>query len=283
MQMLRGGFPVFERHFGHGDERAVLLHCALAQSKSLSRLADGLSDRLTMIAPDMPGHGRSAAWDHRCNIHDQVTAIARDCLGKSGHVVGHSFGATVALRVALENPRAVRSLTLIEPVLFAAAQESDPAALQSYRDDAAAFAEALRQEDWETAAQAFTAVWGDGRSWQGVREAERARFTSQMHFIRETEEVLLHDHAGLLSPGRPEQITCPTLLVRGADTHPIIAVIHQTLARRIPNASEVVIPGAGHMVPITHPDPVAQHIKAILNAAARQTLATSGPVRHLPQ
>ena len=131
---LRAGFPVHWRDFGTGPDHAVLLHCALASSKAWTGLAERLGDRLRMIAPDMPGHGRSARWDHRCDMHDQVTAIARDCLGAGGHVIGHSFGATVALRLAIEVPDLVHSVTLIEPVLFAAARETDPAVFQRYLD-----------------------------------------------------------------------------------------------------------------------------------------------------
>ena len=52
-------------------------------------------------------------------------------------VIGHSFGATVALRLAVEQPEKVRSLTLIEPVFFAVAGQDVPASLvaaQPYRD-----------------------------------------------------------------------------------------------------------------------------------------------------
>lgn len=51
--------------------------------------------------------------------------IARAALGAPVDVIGHSFGATVALRLALERPELVRSLVLVEPVLFAAAKAAE--------------------------------------------------------------------------------------------------------------------------------------------------------------
>jgi pimeloyl-ACP methyl ester carboxylesterase len=38
---------------------------------------------------------------------------------KPAHIVGHSSGAIIALQLALDSPEAVRSLTLLEPPLFA--------------------------------------------------------------------------------------------------------------------------------------------------------------------
>ncbi|MFA8384979.1 MAG: alpha/beta fold hydrolase [Pelagibaca sp.] len=261
---LRGGFPVYIRSFGTGPEPALLLHCALAHSKIWTPLASRLTDRLSMIAPDMPGHGRSAPCDGRSDLHDQVTAIARDCLGDGGHVIGHSFGATVALRLAMEVPDRVHSLTLIEPVLFAAARESDEAVFQSYLDASRGFGAALEHEDWVTAAADFIAIWGDGRPWTTLSEKERAQFVAQMPFIRETEPCLVEDANGLLADGRPEAIRCPTQLIRGAQSEPVIAAIHATLGRRIPGAVDTVIAGAGHMVPITHPDAVAALIDDLI-------------------
>lgn len=266
-QGLRAGFPVHWREFGYGPGHAVLLHCALAHSGAWTGLSERLGDRFRMVAPDMPGHGRSAAWDHRGDLHDQITAIARDCLGAGGHVIGHSFGATIALRLAIEAPELVHSVTLIEPVLFAAAGESAPGVLQHYLDTSQAFGQALQDEDWETAAADFVDIWGDGRAWQSLSDRERTLFASQMHFIRETEPCLLQDTAGLLKPGRPEGILCPTLLIRGERTEPVIAAIHATLAQRIPGAVDVVVPGAGHMVPISHPDAVGALIRGHLTPA----------------
>jgi pimeloyl-ACP methyl ester carboxylesterase len=55
-----------------------------------------------------------------------VDAIwAADLLGESSHLVGHSYGGLVALAAAGLRPAAVRSLTLIEAPVFAAA-EDDP-------------------------------------------------------------------------------------------------------------------------------------------------------------
>ena len=251
------GFPVFTRSFGSGPDSAVLLHCALAHSKVWMPLATRLADLLTMTAPDMPGHGRSAPWDNRADLHDQVTAIAKASLGAGGHVIGHSFGATVALRLAMEEPDKVRSLTLIEPVLFAAAKESDPEVFQSYLNTSQGFGAALAQGNWACAAADFIGIWGDGRSWDSLSEKEQALFSAQMPFILETEPCLIEDANGLLAEGRPEKIRCPTRLIRGSETEPVIEAIHATLKRRIPGAVDVVVEGAGHMVPISHPDAVA--------------------------
>jgi len=264
---VKGGHSVFWREFGKGPGHAVLLHCALAHSKIWSRLAGGLSDTATMIAPDMPGHGRSDAWDGRSDIFDQVTAIGTDCLADGGHLIGHSFGAVVALRVASMVPDKVKSLTLIEPVFFAAARHSAPAVLESYLKQDAAFSTALCQEDWFGGAQAFTHIWGDGRSWDTLSKQDRQTFARLMPFIRDTEPALMQDTAGLLAQGVLESITCPTCLIRGDVTNPVIEAIHSTLSNRIPQAKDHVIAGAGHMVPVSHPDAVAALIRPLLAAA----------------
>jgi len=258
---------VFTRRFGTGIDRAVLLHCALAHSKVWTRLAEALSDRLCMVAPDMPGHGRSAAPEPGGDMHDQVAAIALECLGDEGHLIGHSFGATVALRIAIQAPERVKTVTLIEPVLFAAAGQSAPQVLRDYVEASEEFGAAMDREDWVAAARDFIGMWGDGRPWDTLSEREQTMFASLMPFIKETEPALLQDAKGLLREGSLEAISSPVLLVRGRDSEPVIAAIHDTLERRIPAARAVVVDGAGHMVPITHPGPVAHHIRALLDAA----------------
>ena len=261
----RAGFSVFWREFGDGPDRALLLHCALAHSKVWGRFADQLADDVSMVAPDMLGHGRSEQPDMSQHFDDQLFATSAAFLTEPSHVIGHSFGATIALRLAMELPDMVKSLTLIEPVFFAAARASDPQALQTYLTEAQSFADPMSAGDWPTAAQHFTKMWGDSSSWDQLSDVERSKMSGQMPFIAATQGALFEDTAGLLVPGRLEAIACPVVLIRGGNSNPVMAAIHKTLARRIPTAADKVVPNASHMVPITHPKVVADHVRHVLH------------------
>jgi lipase len=65
---------------------------------------------------------------------------------------------------------------------------------------------------------------------------------------------------------RLESLGVPVLLIEGGASPPVIGAIHAELARRLPMATRLSVAGAGHMVPITHPEPVAAAIAAHLNA-----------------
>ena len=47
----------------------------------------------------------------------------------------------------------------------------------------------------------------------------------------------------------------------------MIDAINEALARRLPRAGRVTVAGAGHMVPITHPAQVAEHIAGLFEMA----------------
>ena len=60
----RAGFPVHWTTMGaEGSAPTLALHCALAHSGAWQALVQALRDRLSVVAPDLPGHGRSADWD----------------------------------------------------------------------------------------------------------------------------------------------------------------------------------------------------------------------------
>lgn len=259
----RAGFPVHWNDFGVGPEPSLMLHPALAHSGAWTRLAGGLAERLRIVAPDMPGHGLSGEWDKRADYHDQMTDIAASFLEPGMHVIGHSFGATVALRLALENP-GMRSLTLIEPVLFAATRDRAPAVFEAHKKMSRPFSNALAVGDQDTAARLFSALWGDGRGWEDLNQRQKESLIKRIPIIAETDKTLQDDSVGLLAEGRLESLDMPVLLVRGSQSQPIMQDIHAALAARIPNVREVVIEGAGHMVPISHPGEVEAAIRAMI-------------------
>ncbi|MHA6324866.1 alpha/beta fold hydrolase [Roseivivax sp. CAU 1753] len=251
-----------------GDEngaRALALHCALAHSGAWLGVIKALEGRLSVAAFDMPGHGQSDAWDGHSDYHDQVTDIAETFMSGGITLLGHSFGATVALRLAERHPDMVRRMVLIEPVLFAVARDTAPGDFADRRAASQPMADALARGDTATAARIFTATWGLGRSWDAMGARAQALLQDQMWIVAQTDQALSHDANGLLRAGRLEACRMPVLFLRGASTEPILSVIHAGLMARLPDAREEVIDGAGHMAPITHPDAVASRIAAFLD------------------
>jgi len=249
------------RHWGTG-EPALALHCSLAHAGAWDGVARSLGDRLAVSAPDLVGHGRGPARDPAQDYHDQVTAQAKACLPEEAcHLIGHSFGATVTLRLAIEQPDRVASLTLIEPVLFAAAGDS---AGQREHSSALSGMEALiAAGDDAGAARLFLKVWGGGVPFDAMPEAQQRYMADRIWVIPASDAALSGDRAGLLP--RLGRVQCPVLLLEGGRSPRVIADIQAALAEDLPDARRVVIEGAGHMLPITHPAEVAAEIRAFLS------------------
>lgn len=263
----RAGLGIHWRTGGAGPRAALLLHCSLAHSGALRGLTDGLGDVLTATAFDMPGHGRSADWPGGASLQDAVVAVARsflDAMPGPVDLIGHSFGGTCLLRIAFETPETVRTLTLIEPPFYDAVRAAGDAGFgQELRRDAA-FASFLTAGRREEAARAFVTRWGAGAPWEEMPDEQRSYITDRIHLIEAAGFSLNADMVGLTAPGGLERIACPVLLVRGSRSPGTIPAVHRALMARLPDVRETVVDGAGHMAPITHPEPVAAAIRDFL-------------------
>ncbi|PRY23641.1 pimeloyl-ACP methyl ester carboxylesterase [Aliiruegeria haliotis] len=239
----------------------------LGNSRAWQPLAEHLGDSITMYAPDMPGHGAADPWPGGGNLFEAASRACRPCLDARQHLLGHSFGAVVALRLAMERPELVRSLTLIEPVLFAALGEHPQAADQRAEVDRLDFW--LRAGNRVAAARYFTETWGTGAPWDSFREDQRAYILDRIHAVPDQWPGLYGDCAGLLAPGRLEALELPVLLIGGGRSPGAISVILSTLARRLPRSRCEMVPTAGHMVPITHASETASLMRPHLASAPR--------------
>ncbi len=239
----------------YGDApRMLALHCALAHGGEWAGLGLGV------MAPDLPGHGGSPEWVGT-DYHTDCTRAVLAVMDGPMDVVGHSSGATIALRVALERPELVRTLTLIEPVLFAAARAAGSPAYADHLVRFAPVAQAFREGDMMAAAAAFHAIWNAG-AFAALPPEVRASMAAHMPLIAALNPALTEDTGGLLGPYRLESLGVPVLLMEGAQSPPVIAAIHDELARRLPQVARVVVPGAAHMLPITHTAEVRAAIAA---------------------
>jgi pimeloyl-ACP methyl ester carboxylesterase len=101
IERLGEGPPVV---FVHGD----IVGPSLTWRKQLE-----LAERWTLIIPSRPGFGDSPALER--NDFEVEAPLFAELLGDGAHLVGHSYGAVIALLAAAERPEAVRSLTVSEP------------------------------------------------------------------------------------------------------------------------------------------------------------------------
>lgn len=253
--------------YGEGPRKMLALHCTIAHGGAWRGVARAMSNELSLIAPDMLSHGRSPDWNKQGDFPDRCFEGIKPLLVEPMDVIGHSFGATVALRLAVEQPELVRSLTLIEPVLFAVAIIDDPAMVARHNEEAKPFVEALTAGDDALAARLFNRMWGtvDSLRWPDLPEQTRAAMTRGIHVVAACNTAVFDDRAGILQPGVLDRVTMPTLMLRGDQTHPIIAVVNNGLVRRMPNAENCMVAGAGHMLPVTHSPDTADHLRRFLD------------------
>jgi pimeloyl-ACP methyl ester carboxylesterase len=261
--------PIEWRSFGTGPRKVLAIHCTIAHSGAWRGLAGQLADECTFIAPDMLSHGRSPDWDRQGDVQDRNVEAIRPLLNEPMDVVGHSFGAMVALRFAVENPDMVRSVTMIEPVYFAVAFEDDPDVVAAHVASERPVYDAFEAGDEPLAARLFNRRWGGdaGPRWPDLPEATRAAMIRGIHYVPASRGAVFDDHPGMLRHGVLDRVTMPVLLMRGDPGEKIIQVVNDGLARRLPNATNVAVPGAGHMLPLTHPAETAAHLRALFKRA----------------
>lgn len=251
----RAGHPTFWQVIGHGARPALAIHCSLASSAAWAGVAERLADRLTLTAFDLPGHGKSADWSGKGDYLVLATEIAASFIETPVDLIGHSFGAVTALNLAIAAPEAIRTLTLVEPVLFAAARGHPE--WEEHGREMAGFDAAMAAGDAEGAAEAFTGVWGTGVDWSRMSAGSRADIARRIGLISAGDPALYQDSGGILEPGALETLEMPVLLIRGDRSPAIIERIAEEIAARLPDVGVATVPGAGHMVPITHPDETA--------------------------
>lgn len=99
----------------------LLLHGTGASTHSWRDLLPRLAERFTVVAPDLPGHGFSAALPRERTSLPGFAAALAALLAELGLVVryaaGHSAGAAIAAQLALQPKSTLERLAWINPAL----------------------------------------------------------------------------------------------------------------------------------------------------------------------
>jgi pimeloyl-ACP methyl ester carboxylesterase len=220
----------FFREAGTGPG-VVCLHSNASTSRQWRGLMDLLAPEFRVLAPDSYGSGQSPDWpsDRIISLLDEVTLI-EPVLARAGSplaLVGHSYGAAIALIAALANPGRVRAVALYEPTLFALLDADTPPPNE---------AEGIRN----AVADASNALDGGNR---------HALFTEPTPLVAF------------------RSLEVPVLYMVGKRSTPSARGVARLLVSALPRVELVEFEDLGHMGPMTHPDRVNEVIARFLERA----------------
>ena len=257
---------------GIDRETVVLLHGSASNSALWRHTKGALQSRYRCIAPDLIGYGSSAAWPQQAalGLDAELRAIEPllQCCADALHLVGHSYGGVLALHLALADPERVQSLTLIEPVFFAALKYAgDWSAYFEFcrvRDE---FVIALARGDRELAMRRFVDFWMGNDAWVGLSADIRASM------LEAADKIVLDWQASFAAdPGRSRlsALAVRTLLVRGSDSPRPMRSLVDALHAIMPGSTRTVVEGASHLLPRTHASVLTSAILSNLRAGAKR-------------
>ncbi|MFG6490300.1 alpha/beta fold hydrolase [Roseateles sp. BYS78W] len=233
----------------------VCLHSSAASGRQWRRLVADGGPAWRWHTPDLFGHGGRPGWPEL--MPSQLAVEANGVLAglpwpreQGFHLVGHSYGAAVALQIALQHPQRVLSLTLYEPVAFGLLPALGPnePEWEEIRHVAATLATALDGDDALAAARGFCAYWNGRDGWPELDDTQRRRLADAMPAVRRHFEALF---AAQWSDSLLDLLRMPVQLFCGTATRASARRVAQSLAVRLPLVRFGWLAGAGHMAPIT--------------------------------
>src|ERR1700751_4039651 len=238
------------KNFDSSRPLMVFLHGAGMDHSVWALLARAFAHHgCAVLAPDFPGHGRSAGapLTSIAALADWTAALIDAAGAKAARLVGHSMGSLVALETAAGHPGKVTGLGLISTT--AAMRVSDDLLNAAKTDDHGAVD--------------MIAIWGEGyRATLGGSQAPG------LWMLGGAERLLQGALPGAIfadlsacnayqdALSAAAKIDVPSIIIQGSHDLMTPAKGGKALAAAIPNCRLVLIEGAGHMLMSERPDDV---------------------------
>ncbi|TPE58536.1 alpha/beta hydrolase [Sandaracinobacter neustonicus] len=275
------GGRIFALEWGEGP-LLLFTHATGMCARVYSELLEPLADRFHIIAYDARGHGRTELeaipgqiptdWVlYRQDLRNLIEALG----GGPVRLAGHSFGASVSLETAADNPGLATSLCLIDPPFIPFAQAE---AYRTARDAGTAMPNHMADQAERR------------RSHFASREAARTAYHNRGVFTGWPDRALddyiegglLPDETGVRLACTPAweatsfrgvtssfqssvtTVNVPLSLLAASHGSTVPAHEEDWIRAHVRNAMVQRVPNTGHFLPVTHPDLIRPHLAALV-------------------
>ncbi|MEZ5400747.1 MAG: alpha/beta hydrolase [Bryobacteraceae bacterium] len=217
------GLSIRYRSAGRGDS-VLLLHGWGGSLESMDPIFNALAPHFAVTSIDFPGHGRSTLPPRPWGVSDFLDVTLKFMDRRSlarPHVVSHSFGGRVTIKLAAQHPERAGKL-----LFTAGAGVKPPLTLQQKLKKTAARFKFLAPASMRDRASAY------------LGSSDYANAGELRPTLRNVVDEDLTPHlAGIQSP---------CLLIWGDQDHETPVYCGETMHRLIPHNEYIVFPGAGH-------------------------------------
>ncbi len=230
----------------------ILLHSSLSSAKQWQNLTKTLSAQFTCINIDLLGYGKApSVTDIKgYSFATEITRIEQILVDANitgpYHLIGHSCGGAIALKMALEmaqqNMANLLSVTLFEPVAFHLLEQQNNHAVKL-------FANKLRRESNLDAARDFVNYWNGEGYFQQLPQVVQTQMAMGMDKVNLDFNGIFAEQYSLADL---RALSCPVLLMLGKYTSAESQQLSKAIGDAISHCQLVRI-DSGHMAPLSHP------------------------------
>jgi len=232
---------IFGDAYGASPPRVLALHGWRRDRSDFREVLEGLDG----VAVDLPGFGASppppSAWGGAEYARALEPVVAE--MGSPIVVVGHSFGGRVAVHLAPAWPDRIAGVVLAGVPLLRVTTPPRPSL--SFR-----LAKTLNR----------IGLLSDEKMEERRRQAGSADYRASTGVMRDVFVRLVHE----TYEEQLKQIAAPVELVWGDDDTAAPLVIAERAAALLAHPSTTILPGAGHLTPLTAPDELRRAIVRLL-------------------
>jgi pimeloyl-ACP methyl ester carboxylesterase len=264
----------------HGDGPHIVMVHGITGNLAIWHLeiVPALMSEYRITTYDLRGHGYSDVPPTGYTTADHAADLARllDTLGiERAHLVGHSFGADIALHFAILFPERIDRLVLVEPgiaALIFLREREDWIGWKYWRDKLALGGVSVPPEHWYDAEYLVRASVGLPMLF-GFRKGRARRAGPLVRLMDTTTAARDYSEVAGMTLDRIVEVRRPTLLVYGEDS--VFLGTYEFLKENLADCTPVLIAGSEHFGPLERPQALITRLTEFLDGDG--ATAATGP------